>query len=85
MISSFFVASGVLVVLILVCLFRAWLGPTVPDRAVALDTMNTLVMAILVLLGAAFNAVVYIDVAIVYSLLAFVSTLYISRFLEAGA
>jgi len=71
--------------LIIVCLVRALLGPTTPDRMVALDTANTLVMATLVVLGAALNAIIYIDVAIVYAMLAFVSTLFISRHLEATA
>ena len=82
---EFMVIAIVLVVLMLVCLARILLGPTMPDRIVALDTINTLVMGFLVVLGAAFNAVIYIDVAIVYALLAFVSTLFISNYLEARA
>ena len=82
---EFMAVTAVLVVLMLVCLARLLLGPDMPNRLVALDTINTLVMAFLVVLGAAFNAVIYIDVAIVYALLAFVSTLFISNYLEAGA
>ena len=82
---EFVVVAAVLVVLMLVCLARLLLGPNAPNRIVALDTINTLVMAFLVVLGAAFNAIIYIDVAIVYAMLAFVSTLYISHYLEAMA
>ncbi len=82
---EFMVVAVALVVLMLVCLARVLLGPTMPDRVVALDTINTLVMAFLVVLGVALNAIIYIDVAIVYALLAFVSTLFISKYLEAEA
>ena len=68
--------------LIIICLARGFLGPTIPDRVVALDSINTLSIAILVVLGTAFEEIIYIDVAIVYVFLAFVSTLYISKYLE---
>ena len=71
--------------LMLVCIVRIVLGPTAADRTVALDTVNTLVMAALVVLGAAFGQVIFIDVAIVYALLSFVTTLFISKQVEAVA
>jgi len=77
------IAAG-LGALILICLIRAVLGPTAPDRLVAMDTTNTLVVAVLVVLGAAWNEIIYVDVAIVYAMLSFVSTLYISKYLEAA-
>ncbi|MBN2330535.1 MAG: cation:proton antiporter [Candidatus Aenigmarchaeota archaeon] len=77
--------AGSLVVLMLICIARTILGPTNPDRAVALDTMNTLVVAAMVLLGTSFGEIVYIDVAIVYAILSFVTTLYISKYLEDNA
>ena len=77
------IAAG-LGALILICLIRAVLGPTAPDRLVAMDTTNTLVVAVLVVLAAAFREIIYVDVAIVYAMLSFVSTLYISSYLEAA-
>ena len=80
--SQFIWIAVILTLLIFICLIRVILGPTVPDRVVALDTTNTLVAAILVMLGVAFKEIIYIDVAIVYTLLFFVSTLYFSKHLE---
>lgn len=59
-------------------------GPTAPDRLVGLDTINTIVIVLMVVFGAAFNEVIYIDVAIVYALLSFISTLFIAKYLEGG-
>ncbi len=67
-----------------IILVRLFLGPTSPDRLVGLDTLNTLVIVSMVILGAAFNEVIYIDVAIVYALLSFVTTLFIAKYIEKG-
>jgi len=69
---------------IFIILIRLFLGPTPPDRLVGLDTLNTLVIVSMVTLGAAFNEVIYIDVAIVYALLSFVTTLFIAKYIEKG-
>lgn len=81
---SFGVAAAVLLGYSLVCAIRLGIGPTVADRAVALDTINTLVVTFMVLLGAAFDLMIIMDVALVYALLSFVGTLYIARYLEEG-
>jgi multicomponent Na+:H+ antiporter subunit F len=73
-----------LTVCIVIALVRVGIGPTAPDRAVGLDTVNTIVVTTMVLLGAAFKEALYIDVAIVYALLSFVTTLFIARYIEKG-
>jgi len=69
---------------IIMAMIRVIKGPTAPDRVVGLDTINTIVIAAMVIFGAAFNEVIYIDVAIVYALLSFISTLFIAKYLEGG-
>ena len=77
--------EAALTVLMLVAIVRAILGPTNPDRTVALETMNVLVVSAMVLLGTAFGEIAYIDVAMVYAILSFVTTLYISKYMEDNA
>ena len=67
---------------IIIAMIRAILGPTIPDRVVGLDTVNTLVIAGMILFGAATNEVIYIDVSIVYALLSFITTVLIAKYLE---
>jgi multicomponent Na+:H+ antiporter subunit F len=59
-------------------------GPSAPDRVVGLDTLNTIIIVSMVLFGAAYNEVIFIDVAIVYALLSFISTLFISKYIQGG-
>ncbi len=69
---------------VVMAMIRVIRGPTAPDRIVGLDTINTIVIVGMVIFGAAFNEVIYIDVAIVYALLSFITTLFIAKYLEGG-
>lgn len=69
---------------IIMAMIRVIKGPTAPDRVVGLDTINTIVIAAMVIFGVAAGSVIYIDVAIVYALLSYISTLFIAKYLEGG-
>ena len=71
----------VLAALMLLATVRLFKGPTSADRVVALDAINTLVVASMIVLAAAFRQILFVDVAIVYALLSFVGTLYIAKYL----
>jgi len=77
-------ASTILGLLIFLVCFRLIAGPTQPDRVVALDTLNTMVVAAMVILAVVNDSVVMVDVAIVYAALSFVGTLFIARYIEGG-
>jgi multicomponent Na+:H+ antiporter subunit F len=70
---------------IVISIIRVILGPTAPDRVVGLDTINTIVISSMVIFGAINNDIIYIDVAIVYALLSYISTLFIAKYLEGGS
>ena len=82
--NEYFVVLLLLIFCIVIAIIRVIWGPTAPDRVVGLDTINTIVIASMVVFGAASKEVIYIDVAIVYALLSFISTLFIAKYLEGG-
>ena len=82
--NELFITLAFLLLSVIMAIIRVIRGPTAPDRAVGLDTINTIVIVSMVIFGAAFNEVIYIDVAIVYALLSFISTLFIAKYLEGG-
>ena len=69
---------------IILCFLRMLKGPTASDRAVAVDTVTTTIVALLVLLGFIFERYVYLDVSLVYSMISFVGLVALARFLERG-
>ena len=81
---TYMIVLGFLLLAVVMALIRVIIGPTAPDRIVGLDTINTIVIVSMVIFGLANNDIIYIDVAIVYALLSFVSTLFIAKYLEGG-
>ena len=63
---------------------RLILGPTIADRAVALDGMTIIAISLIVFIAYYSNRVIYLDVAIVYGLISFIGIIAIARYLERG-
>jgi len=74
-------AVFLLVIAIFICLVRVIRGPTAPDRVLATDTINSAVIAIIVLLALFYNNSMFVDVALVYAMISFLSTLAVSKYL----
>lgn len=81
MIDVWILAVLCLAVLMALATVRLVLGPTAPDRVIALDTVNTLTIAAMIIFGVIFREIIFVDVAIVYGLLSFVSTLFIAKYI----
>ncbi|MCP1715253.1 multicomponent Na+:H+ antiporter subunit F [Methanocalculus alkaliphilus] len=81
MIDIFYAAILAMLLLILVAGIRLAIGPTIPDRVVALDTINTLMVGSMILLAVYLGQTIFVDVAIVYALLSFLGTLAISKYI----
>lgn len=64
----------------LMALWRLLAGPTVPDRILALDTLNVTAVAELMLLGMHLRTPVYFESALVIAMLGFVSTVVLSKY-----
>ena len=69
---------------IVIATTRAILGPTASDRIVAVDALTTITTALMVMLGVIYNREIYLDVALVYAMLAFMGVIIISRYMEGG-
>lgn len=63
-------------------LWRLYVGPTVPDRVVASDTLAVITTAALVWLAHKLDNSVYLDIALVYGILSFVGVVVIARVME---
>jgi len=84
MITYFAWAAMITGICALAMVGRLVAGPTIPDRIVALDSINTMVVALMILLSLVYDSVVMVDVAIVYAALSFVGTMFIARYIEGG-
>lgn len=82
--ASYIVFFSVGAAAVLLCMIRAFRGATASDRLVAVDAMITITTALLVVLGLFLGRRIYIDVAVVYAVLAFVGVIAVARYLEEG-
>ncbi|MEA3499468.1 MAG: monovalent cation/H+ antiporter complex subunit F [Candidatus Marinimicrobia bacterium] len=77
--------SVIIVLISIVLTFtRMVLGPTVADRAVALDGMTIIAISLIAFIAYYSNRIIYLDVAIVYALISFIGIVAIARYLERG-
>lgn len=85
MVNSILFAAGVLMALgILLALFRFIKGPDVTDRTIALDVMTVTSISVIALFAHFADRIIYLDVALVYGLLSFLSIVVIGRYIERG-
>ena len=64
--------------------WRLLVGPGLPDRVLALDTLYINALALLVLLGIGLDTALFFEVALLIALLGFVSTVVLSKFILRG-
>ncbi len=77
--------SVMLAVSFLLVVYRIVRGPELPDRVVALDVLNSVVVGILVVDAVATGQATFLPVGLVLALLAFLGTVAFSYYLERRA
>jgi len=63
---------------------RLAIGPSIPDRILALDALYINLVAITILLGIRYNSFAYFEAALVIALFGFVATVALARFAARG-
>jgi multicomponent Na+:H+ antiporter subunit F len=78
-ISVYFVSAG-----IILSTLRMIKGPSMADRAVALDTFTVISISLIVLIACLSGRVIFLDVGMVYAILSFIGVVAVARYLEGG-
>ncbi len=69
---------------ILITFIRILLGPTFPDRVIAMDVVGVNLISAIAIVSILFGTKAFLDVILVLGILAFISTISFSKFLERG-
>lgn len=84
-VGALLVGAIALVVLGVALLGRIVLGPTTPDRVIAVNVLGTTTVVVIALLAAAVGESGFLDVALVYALLNFLLSIGLAKFsIERG-
>ncbi|SHI61102.1 multicomponent Na+:H+ antiporter subunit F [Clostridium amylolyticum] len=79
---DFIVVSIILIVLALSLIYRLYKGPHVIDRVVAADSIDVIVGLVMVVFGCYEGRALYVDLGLIVTLLGFIGTVLISKYLE---
>ncbi|WP_440055443.1 K+/H+ antiporter subunit F [Pseudoalteromonas sp. T1lg65] len=69
---------------LLLNLWRLVMGPSIPDRILALDTMYINTIALIILYGMSMGTALYFEAALLIAMLGFVSTVAVCKYLLRG-
>ena len=81
-----FIAASIAILVVMgLALIRAILGPTVYDRILAANMFGTKTVLLIAVLGFLNGRPDFLDIALVYALINFISTVAVLRFFEYTA
>jgi multicomponent Na+:H+ antiporter subunit F len=75
--------AAALVVVTLATLVRAVVGPTTPDRIIAVNVVGTTAVVVIALIAVGLGEPAFLDVALVYALLNFLLSIGLAKFAVA--
>jgi multicomponent Na+:H+ antiporter subunit F len=80
----FIAATMAILVVMLLVLFRAALGPTVFDRILAINTFGTATVLLIALFGFLTERPDFMDIALLYALINFIATVAVLKLFRYG-
>lgn len=82
--TQFFLIIGVaMCLLVMLCLYRATMGPNVLNRTAGISAIGTKTLIILLIMGVAYDRIdMFVDISMVYALLNFIGCLVLAKYLE---
>ncbi|MDV6378485.1 Na(+)/H(+) antiporter subunit F1 [Sporosarcina sp. GW1-11] len=85
MIAGMLMISVILFALtILVAVIRIILGPSLPDRVVALDVIGVNLIATIAVVSVMMNTKAFLEAILILGILSFIGTIAFSKFIERG-
>lgn len=79
-----YIALGFVAIALILTFIRFMIGKSAFDRVIAFDIMTVTSIALIGIISHFSNRVIYLDIAIVYGLLSFISVIVIARYFEKG-
>lgn len=67
---------------VLLSIVRLIKGPSVMDRIISVDTINMMIVGLIAVLSIVLENGLYLDIAIVYGILAFLETIVLAKYME---
>lgn len=82
--NALWISLALFAAAVLLNLYRAIVGPSLPDRILALDTMYVNSLALIVLFGIWLDSKMYFEAALLIAMLGFISTVAVCKYMLRG-
>ncbi len=80
--TMFSAATAAVLLAMALVLIRAFIGPTVYDRILVVNTFGTLSVLLIALYGFLSGRPEFLDIAIVYALINFIATIAVTKYIK---
>ena len=80
-----YIALFILIIAIVGFLIRIFIGPSIADRIMGLDALGITIVGFIGVVMILQDTIAYSDIVLVISILSFVSTVALTKFIERGA
>ena len=77
-------ALALFMVAIALLLYRMVKGPSLPDRAIALDTIGVNLISAIAIVSIVLNTKAFLEAILILGILAFIGTIAFSKYIERG-
>ncbi|MEI4771308.1 Na(+)/H(+) antiporter subunit F1 [Psychrobacillus sp. FJAT-51614] len=78
------IALAFFAISITIALFRMIKGPTMPDRAIALDMIGVNLLSSIAVISMVLRTMAFLEAILILGILAFISTIAFSKYIERG-
>ena len=78
------VSLALFMVAIALSLFRVIKGPSMPDRAIALDTIGVNLISAIAIVSIVLKTKAFLEAILILGILAFIGTIAFSKYIERG-
>lgn len=78
------IALAFFMLAIALLLYRVIKGPTLPDRAIALDTIGVNLISAIAIVSIVLNTKAFLEAILILGILAFIGTIAFSKYIERG-
>jgi len=79
-----FIALALFMVAIFLILYRVIVGPSMPDRAIALDTIGVNFISAIAIVSILLTTTAFLEAILILGILAFIGTIAFSKYIERG-
>ncbi|TSI08333.1 Na(+)/H(+) antiporter subunit F1 [Lysinibacillus sp. BW-2-10] len=78
------IALTLFMISIAILLYRVIAGPTLPDRAIALDTIGVNLISAIAIISIMLQTKAFLEAILILGILSFIGTIAFSKFIERG-